>query len=229
VPSHLRVEIDELKKKLLNLSGVVEASVQKAVQAVDQKNEVLGENVISQDPVIDMQEVSVEEECLKILALHQPVAVDLRFIVSVLKINNDLERIGDLACNIAERAIFLSDYPNTELPFDFEAMSQTTRWMLKKSLDSLIQFDAKTAEAVCREDQKVDDIHRKTYKIISEKIRANPELTDFYIQCLSISRNLERIADYTTNIAEDVIYLIEGKIVRHFGDLYEKSSPKATN
>jgi phosphate transport system protein len=159
--------------------------------------------------------VYLEEECLKILALHQPVAIDLRFVIAVLKINNDLERIGDLAVNIAERALFLTSQKPVDIPFDFMGMSEKTKIMLKMSLDALVNMDAKMAHDVCALDDGVDAINRRMYQQVQEGILENPEQIGSLIHCLSTSRHLERIADHATNIAEDVIYMVAGEIVRH--------------
>lgn len=212
---HFQNELERLKKKLLSLSCIVEESVEKAVRSISNRDAQLAREVIENDDSIDLMEVEVEEECLKILALHQPVAVDLRFVVAVLKINNDLERIGDLAVNIAERSAYLSQKEPIEMPFDFATMEKKTRLMLKKALDSLIQMDLETANEVGASDDEVDAINREMYAQVSKGLRESPDQADRLIHCLSISRHLERIADYATNIAEDVIYMIEGKIVRH--------------
>jgi phosphate transport system protein len=152
---------------------------------------------------------------LKILALHQPVAIDLRFIVTVLKINNDLERIGDLAVNIAERAVFLAGQPNFSISTNLVDMAHNARSMLKDSLDALVNLDAELADKVCANDDIVDGLHRQMYLKVQEAILKNPEQISSLIQLLSASRHLERISDHTTNIAEDVIYMIEGQIARH--------------
>lgn len=212
---HFQKELEGLKKKLLSLSCVVEESVEEAVRSISHRDVKLARKVIDNDDSIDLMEVEVEEECLKVLALHQPVAVDLRFVIAVLKINNDLERIGDLAVNIAERSTYLSQQEPIEMPFDFETMEKKTRLMLKKALDSLIQMDVKMANEVGAADDEVDAINREMYNQVSKGIRKSPDQADRLIHCLSISRHLERIADYATNIAEDVIYMIEGQIVRH--------------
>lgn len=218
---HFQKELAGLKKKLLLLSCVVQESVEEAVRSISNRDIELARKVIDNDDSIDLMEVEVEEECLKILALHQPVAGDLRFVVAVLKINNDLERIGDLAVNIAERSTYLSQQEPSEMPFDFETMEQKTRLMLKKALDSLIQMDLKMANEVGAADDEVDAINREMYGQVSKGLRKSPDQADRLIHCLSISRHLERIADYATNIAEDVIYMIEGKIVRHPPEKYE--------
>ncbi|SYZ72850.1 Phosphate-specific transport system accessory protein PhoU [Candidatus Zixiibacteriota bacterium] len=212
---HLQREIDKLKKKILALSAVVEESVNHAVRSISARDLRLADKVMDGDKEIDQMEVDVEEECLKILALDQPVAIDLRFIIAVLKINNDLERIGDLAANIAERAAFLATKEPVDIPFDFPGMSQLSESMLRRSLDALVNLDAKLAYEVINSDDAVDEMHREMYSRIQEEIVKRPEKLDCLINLLAVSRQLERIADHATNIAEDVIYMIEGEIVRH--------------
>jgi len=186
-----------------------------AVKSIEQRNSVLAERVVQADHEIDIAEVDLEEDCLKILALHQPVAIDLRFIIAVLKINNDLERIGDLAVNIAERSIFLCAHPTTQIPFDLQQIAEKSQFMLRRSLDSLVNLDVALAREVCRTDDEVDAINRGMYDLVKDAIRANPDQIEVLIPHLSISRYLERIADHATNIAEDVIYMVEGIISRH--------------
>jgi phosphate transport system protein len=186
-----------------------------AVKAVDSRDEKLARAVIDGDPEIDRFEVDLEEECLKILALHQPVAIDLRFIVSVIKINTELERIADLAVNIAERAQFPSGQPKIDIPFDFHGMSAKVKAMLKSSLDSLVNMDAALASKVLGMDDEVDAVNRRMYRQVADGIRSQPDRTERLIQALSVSRHLERIADHATNIAEGVLYMVEGRIVRH--------------
>ena len=217
---HLQKEIDNLKKRLLALGARVEAAVRVATASIEKRDTSLAKKVIEEDEEIDQTEVEIEEECLKNLALHQPVAIDLRFIVAVLKINTDLERIGDLAVNIAERAVFLSDQPKVNISLDLVEMARKSQLMLKKSLDALINLDADLAHEVCASDDEVDAMNRQMYLKIQEAILKNPEQIASLIHLLSASRHLERIADHTTNIAEDVIYMIEGQIVRHRTEEY---------
>lgn len=212
---HLHREIDKLKTMLLSLGTDVEESVFKSVQSLDKRNKALAEQVISGDAPIDRFEVYLEEECLKILALYQPVAVDLRFVIAVLKINNDLERIGDLAVNIAERAIQLANEEPIDVPFDFVGMAEKVRAMLKKALDAMVNQDARQAREVCAADDEVDSIHKEMYPRIQAAIEKNPKHMAALLQFLGVSRYLERIADHATNIAEDVIYMADGDIVRH--------------
>ena len=219
---HLQKELDKLKIKLLSLGAAVEESVQKSVKSVLSRDIILAKEILDSDELIDKLEVEVEEEALKILALYQPVANDLRMVVAILKINNDLERIGDLSVNIAEQSYFLGQQKNLQLPFDFHTMADKTAKMLKKSLDSLVQVDADLAYEVCYSDDEVDKIHRGLYPTIYSEIKKDPNNVEIMIRFLSMSRNMERIADYTTNIAEDVIYMINGSIVRHTQETFSK-------
>jgi phosphate transport system protein len=212
---HLQREIEQLKKKVLALGATVEDSVYKAVRSLQYRDTALAETVLAGDSAIDQAEVDLEEDCLKILALHQPVAIDLRFIVAVLKINNDLERIGDLAGHIAERVIFLNSAQDVTVPFDLGLLAEKTQGMVKQSLDSLVNLDAATARQVCSMDEEVDALHRETFDLVKAAIRSHPEQLDVLVTHLSVSRYLERIADHATNIAEDAIYMIEGIIARH--------------
>jgi len=222
MPKHLQREIESLKKKLLHLSTIVEEHVLRAVRSVEKKDETMARNVFEQDVIVDKVEIEVEEECLKVLALHQPVAVDLRFIVAVLKINNDLERIGDLAVNIAERSLYLATLPIFDFSSNFPLMSEKALAMLKKCLDSFVNLDPKSAAEVCAADDEVDALYRDMYDKIKTGIAQHPDKLDEFMQVLSISRHLERIADHATNIAEDVIYMIEGDIVRHRTEEFKK-------
>ena len=212
---HLQREVDGLKKKLLGLAATVEESLLRAVLSLEKKDMEMAQRVLSEDVKVDNAEIDVEEDCLKILALHQPVAVDLRVIIAALKINNDLERIGDLAVNIAERSLALAAKPDFELFSDIQDMCGKSVRMLKLCLDSFIALDWKQALAVCAADDEVDRAYRDMHEKIKTGIASAPQKIDEYLQMLSISRHLERIADHATNIAEDVIYMIKGDIVRH--------------
>lgn len=213
--AHLKKEIDRLKKELLTLCGMVEDRFWQAVKSIKNRDAKLAEKVINSDVEIDQMEVEVEEDCLKILALHQPVAKDLRFIITALKINNDLERIGDLAVNIAERSQFLSVQKPIDMLFDFETMAKKTQAMVKKSLDALVNVDCDLAGQVCQADDEIDAIDRQMYDEVKSQLKHAPENIESLIHLLSVSRHLERIADHATNIAEDVIYMVKGEIVRH--------------
>jgi phosphate transport system protein len=193
-------ELDKIKKKILSLGALVEERVRMTSTAVENRDAVLAEKII---------------KCLKILALHQPVAIDLRFIVAVIKINNDLERIGDQAVNIAERVVIMSKRPEMGFVFDYIPMSEKAQSMLKMSLDALVNLDVDLAFKVITLDDEVDATKKDAYDKIKEAIRRNPDRVGYLINLLLISRHLERLADHCTNIAEEVIYLIEGEIIRH--------------
>jgi phosphate transport system protein len=211
----LQREIDKIKKSILTLGAVVENRVQKAVQSIEDNDAEPAQAVIDGDPEIDRMEVDLEEECLKILALHQPVAIDLRFIISAVKINGELERIGDLAVSISERSIFLASQKPTGIPFDFPGMSEKVKRMLKSSLDALVNMDAAGAVRVIDADDAIDATNRAMYETVRQAVRKNPERVECLLHLWSVSRHLERIADHATNIAEDVIYMVKGTIVRH--------------
>ncbi len=212
---HLQRAIDQLKKDLLSLCALVEEQTQIAVRALLSRDDELAHEAVCRDLEIDQREVEVEEECLKILALYQPVAADLRFIVAALKINNDLERIGDLAVNIAHKAITFACGQPMEIPFDLAGMWEKTQAMLRDSLDCLVNLDSALANAVCVRDNEVDALKRAIRLKAEEMIRKNPERAPTLLTLVAVSRNLERVADHASNIAEDVIYMVEGRIVRH--------------
>ncbi len=212
---HMLRELDKLKRMILVLAALVEESVQYSVLALQKRDAELARKVVAMGDQVNEMEVELEEECLKILALYQPVAVDLRYIVAVLKINNDFERINDLAGNLAERALTLMVEPPVEPPFDVQAMGEIVQCMLKKTLDALVNMNQKEALEVIELDDEVDRYHRESFARTKERIRRDPEQLDGLVNYLSISRYLERIADLTTNVAEDVVYMIEGKIIRH--------------
>ncbi len=213
--THLFREIESLKRKMLVLGGLVEESLQRAERTILARDIESADQVILADERIDEIEVELEEDCLKALALHQPVASDLRIIIAVLKINNDLERIGDLAVHVAERAIHLAERTAIEFPIDFSGMAKRTRDMLKRSLDALVQQDPDLARSVCAADDEVDEIHRQVYTHVKSGIRERPHEIESLLDFLSVSHSIERVADHATNIAEDVIYTLEGDIVRH--------------
>jgi len=213
--SLLQKELGQLEKQLLTLTAVVEESVQKAIKALAGHDRELAQQVIANDDSINRLEVDLEEECLKVLALYQPVASDLRMIVAVLKINNDLERIADQAVNICERALAVIDSPHLVCPLELDLMAKKVIDMLEKSLDALVNTDPDLARRVLELDDEVDTIHSQNYKAFKDYVRQNPETVDSVLSYLTVSRHLERVADLATNIAEDVIYLNEGEIVRH--------------
>jgi len=219
MPKHMQRELENIRKKIIILSTLVEESVYYSVKSFMDRDAELAGKIIEKDREIDLMEIEVEEDCLKIFALHQPVAIDLRFLVAALKMNNDLERIGDKAVKIAERTINLCEYNIQEYPIDFSEMAAKVRSMLKKSLDSLVNMNSSLASEVCTDDDEIDTMHRNTYKVVNELSAQYPDRINFLLNFLSVSGCLERIDDHTTNIAEDVIYMIEGEIIRHRANL----------
>lgn len=213
---HLQRDLDKLKKEILKLGNLVETSINNSILALHNREESYVKEVVKQEENINEMEVKIEEDCLKILALHQPVAGDLRFIVVVLKVNNDLERMGDVAKNIAKRAReLMQEEPLPTLPEFVEELPEKVRTMVRNSLDALVKQDGEMAQQVIDMDDRVDEINRNMYAETKRVVAESPEKTDIAISLLSTSRYMERIADLSTNIAEDVIFMIEGKVVRH--------------
>lgn len=219
---HLEIEIKNLKLELLALTKLVEINFQKSILSLEKKDNELANEVIKADQEIDRKEVEIEEECLKILALHQPVAVDLRYIVCIIKMNNELERIGDLAVNIAQRAQVLIKCSAIKIPFDFKEMADKSYCMLERSIHSFVEVNKNIATQVCIDDQEIDNLNKQMYKTMFKKIKDNPEETKQLMQYVSVSRYLERLADMATNIAEDVLYMIDGIIHRHHPEVSEE-------
>lgn len=212
---HFQKELVKIKKSLLTLGALVEERVRMATESIEKKDADLAGQVIQSDHDIDEMEVEIEEECLKVLALHQPVAVDLRFLIAVIKINNELESIGDQAVNIAERVEVIAKRSKHDFTFDYTEMSEKSQNMLKQSLDAFVNLDLDLAFKVLLLDDEVDEIKNIAYDRIKKAMADHPETLGYLINLLLVSRHLERLADHATNIAEEVIYLIEGEIVRH--------------
>jgi phosphate transport system protein len=212
---HLQRQIEQLKQKILFVGSMVEGAIANAVAALVHHDESLAAQVLVEDAEIDRMEVDVEEECLKVLALYQPVAVDLRFVVAVLKINNDLERMGDQAKKIAKRVSYLARVDRVEVPVDFGAMAVRAQDMVKRSLDALVRSDSALAHRVRQDDDELDGMRRTIHEKIKAAIRERPEQIETLMQLYSIAKHLERLGDMATNVAEEVIYMVEGDIVRH--------------
>jgi phosphate transport system protein len=212
---HLQRQIEQLKERVLYEGAMVEGAIAKAVTALVNRDDALARRVFAEDLEIDRMEVEIEEECLKLLALYQPVAGDLRFVVAVLKMNNDLERMGDLAKNIAKRVVYLSRAEPIDLEIDFRPMAAKAQDMVKRSLDALVNADVTLANQVRQDDDALDEMRREIHERLRAAIRANPQQVDTLLKLYSVAKHLERLGDMATNIAEDVIYMVEGEIVRH--------------
>ena len=212
---HIDRQIGNLKEKIRRVGTVVEEAISKSISAVINRDVQLAQRVLASDDAIDRMEVEVEEECLKILALYQPVAADLRFVVAVLKINNDLERMGDLAKNIAKRVAQLEGAGPVELPPEIRTMAMQAEEMVRECLAAVIDADPVLARRIREQDDVVDQARQKVRKRILAGIKEHPENVEVLLRVNSITKHIERIADMATNVAEDVIYMVEGDIVRH--------------
>lgn len=215
----LQKEIDTLENGLLALAADVEAGLRKAVRAVETLDRTLCDEVIAGDALIDEAEVALEEECLKILALYQPVAIDLRKIVAVLKINNDLERIGDYSVSIAKRCDTLTRMPDAKAYHNprFPQLVNAVTGLLQRAIDSFVRMDLALARRVRLEEAEADTLRRVISNEMTEIVRKNTQagIVEVALEHLRVVRSLERIADHAVNIAEDVIYMIDGTVVRH--------------
>lgn len=213
---HLIRDLGRLKEEILAVGSMVEQATQNAIKALLERRADLAEDVLRGDHRIDRKEVEVEEECLKVLALHNPVAADLRFIVGVIKVNNDLERMGDLAANISSRAIYLASHEPLPVPLDdLSLMGKQTSTMVRDSLDALVGLEPQLARKVCSDDDLVDASLERIFETFQEVMMEDPSTVARATHTISAARHLERIADLATNIAEDVIFMVEGRVVRH--------------
>ncbi len=212
---HLQRDLENLQRDLLGMAAAVEEALHKALRSLQNRDLALARQVIAGDSQIDQEENHVEEECLKVLALHQPVAVDLRRVVTVLKINNDLERMADVAEDIAERAMHLASLPPIPIPDRLQRMTDLTSIMVRQSLDAFVEMDVSLARRVCRLDDDVDRLNNEIIDGLIALMKKSPEMVEAGLSLFSAVRHVERIADHATNIAEDVVYLVQGTIIRH--------------
>ena len=212
---HLQRDLDSLKKDIVHLGSLVQNSTQSVVEFLGTKSEQQLQDVLEYEDRINELEVDIEEHCLKVLALHQPVAIDLRFIIVIMKVNNDLERMGDQAVNISQRVKSLMDGPKLPISLPIDEMTNAVQKMVSLSLEALVSQDPAIAREVVDMDDIVDDLNAQTYDLIRETIQADPSLVTSAMSMATISSNLERIGDLCTNIAEEVIFMVEGQVTRH--------------
>ncbi|MFT5300897.1 MAG: phosphate transport system protein [Mariniblastus sp.] len=226
---HLQKDVDQLHHRLMALFGIVEQMIDKAVRALCEQRVELAHEVIETDNRVNQTEVEIEEECLKILALHQPVAADLRRVATVLKINSDLERIADLACNIAERAGCMHEHPFFPIPEQLPLMVQESTTMVRLALDAFVDSDPNLAKRVIQLDAAVDAHNLAVIEELQNLMVQDSSLVVPALHCFSASRHVERIADHAENIAEDVIYLVDGDIIRHrHGMFFSQRDPSVS-
>ncbi len=212
---HLEKELERLKKLIYSLSARVDENLELAVKSFQENDAELAQKVVEDDKIIDDLEVEVEEECLKALALYQPVAIDLRFIIAVMKLTSDLERIGDLAADIARNGIVINKAAKPKIPLDLHQMTYLVKTIVRKSLDSLINIDAYLAREVIRDDDEINTMKTEMKDEIVAALKHEPDHAESLITLLAVTNRLERIGDHASNIAEDVIYMVEAEIVRH--------------
>jgi phosphate transport system protein len=222
---HLHQDLEVLQRDILALAAAVEGAIERAIRSLRERDGRLAEHVITGDTRIDLQQNRIEEECLKVLALHQPVAIDLRRVAMVLQINTDLERMADLAANIAERALHLLRLPPVAVPERFQRMTDVTTVMVRQSLEAFVRQDAREARRVCRLDDEVDRLNAEIIQELVRTMQQSPQLVEPALSLFSAARHLERIADHATNIAEDVVYLVEGLIIRHHPEAIAGEGP----
>lgn len=212
---HLDREMDRLRDRLIDQFGIVEEMTHMAVRSLVQRQVHLADAVVNRDAEVDAEDIRIEEQCLMVLALHQPVAGDMRKLISVIKANAELERMADLACNVAERARALDLYPLFPVPDEMTDLSVATTAMVRRALDSFVDSDTTVAGEVLRADDEVDALNRIVIDQIHEIMKADSDQIEPGVHCFSASRHLERIADLAVSIAEDVIYSVDGDIIRH--------------
>jgi phosphate transport system protein len=208
-------ELDELKHRILAMAGMAEGAIDMAVQAYSQRDASLCQRVLNNEMAINRAEREVDEFAIDLLAMQQPMAIDLRFILAVIKINADLERVGDQAVNIAQRVMNMIELPPSELPVDIPAMAARVRTMIRDALRAFIEGDPDLARRVLEADDEIDRLNHEAFSALSSYMQSQPNGAVQALDALSIARNLERVADHATNIAEDVIFWIRGADVRH--------------
>ena len=212
---HIDIELRKLKDELVRMASLAESSIGLAVKALVSRDAEGARRVLASDDAINMSELEVDDLCLRLLALHHPEARDLRFIAMAFKINNDLERMGDLAVNIAERTLDLLKEPLLKPLIDLPRMAELAQAMVKDSLDAFVRQDAELAKQVCERDDAVDKLNDQIFRELLTYMLQDPKTITRAVGLILIGRHIERIADHATNIAEDVVYMVKGKIIKH--------------
>ena len=215
---HFHEELSQVKVRLLTMSGEAEAALRLAVEALLERNSEKARQVIAGDRVIDAMEVEIEEVCIDLLALQQPMAKDLRMLVAAIKIANDLERVGDHAVNLAQSAERLSTSRPIAPEPEIIEMARLAREMLSDALEAFVRGDAAAGREVCLRDDKVDGLNRSVFRILLTHMMEDPHIIGAALELFLVSRNLERVADLATNIGEDVVFLVEGKSIKHHAE-----------
>ena len=220
--THLQKELQELKENLLTMAAIVEGAIRDAVQSLVKRDSELAKKTFEGEDRINAMELAIDDMCLKLLALMQPMAADLRFITSAMKITTDLERMGDQAVNIAERAISLNQEPQIKPYIDIPRMAEIAQSMVKDVLDSFVNRDSKLARSVCERDDLVDGLNDQVFRELLTYMNSDPQTITRSIHLMIVCRCLERIADHATNIAEDVIFMLDARVIKHHADVKEE-------
>ncbi len=215
---HLDEELKDLKIQLLEMADLTIESIKRAVKALKDRNVGLANDIFEMDRRIDQFEIGIEEKCIELIALKQPVGTDLRFLVGAIKINNDLERMGDHAVNIAQCVIAIADKPHIKPLIDIPKMARLASDMLKDSINSFIESDPVKAKKVCERDDRVDELRDQVFRELLTYMMADPTTIPRAMELILVSRNLERIADLSTNICEEVIYIAQARIIKHHAE-----------
>jgi phosphate transport system protein len=218
---HFIEELDELQKSLLEMAGLVESAIHKSVLSLVERDEAQAQDVLRNEARINQMEIEIDDFTVGLLALYQPMAKDLRFLTAAIKINSDLERMGDLAVNTVERALSLMCEPPVKPLIDIPQMAKLVESMVRRSLDAFVQRDAELARAVLLSDDAVDDVRDAIYQELIGFMKRDPATISRALDLIFVARNLERIADHATNIAEDVLFLVKGVDVRHHAEARE--------
>jgi phosphate transport system protein len=219
---HLQTDLQDLHKDLLSMCAIVEDMIHRAVDQLASPDLDEARKLIAEDNKIDRWDVKIEDACLKLLALHQPVAIDLRRITTVLKISGELERVADLAVNITERACGLLEAPDLTVPDQLKEMARSAVDMLHRSIDAYVDLDSEKARAVILDDDQIDDANQQIIQKLIDLMHAHPDRLDALLHLFSAVRQVERVGDHASNIAEDVVYLVEGRIIRHARKLQQE-------
>ena len=216
--THFQKELNELKERLLKMAAMVEEAIRDSVQSLVKRDSNLAQKIIEGEDRINKMEIAIDEMCLKLLALRQPMAVDLRFITSAMKITTDLERMGDQAVNISERAVVLSQEPQLKPYIDLPRMAEITQSMVKDVLNAFVNRDSKLARSVCERDDLVDGLNEQVMRELLTYMISDTKTISRAVHLVIIARCLERIADHATNIAEDVIFMVDALVIKHHAD-----------
>jgi phosphate transport system protein len=224
--THFQQELGKLKEQLLKMGGLAEQAISNAIDALVKRDTFLAEKTIGEDEKLNKMELIIDDWCLKLLALHQPLAADLRFITSAMRINVELERIGDLAVNIAERVVSLNQEPQLKPYIDIPRMAKITKKMVKDVLDAFVNGDAELAREVCRRDDQVDGLNDQVFRELITYMLADPKTITRAVHLIIVSRYLERIADHATNIAEGVIFMVKALVIKHGADKKKEKEEK---